>query len=387
MLWQLQAKNFNKNKAIDSTLNKFENAASMLPFLKKLYRIKSENSSEKAIIVHLGDSHIQADIMTGVTRNEFQTFFGNAGRGLVFPFQVAKSNAPSDILSSSKNNWTTSRLTKIDTTIACGISGFGLQTRDLNSKINFEMRTLNGRKVTFDKLDFFYGKGLKEVNFDFNEIQKTVEIDSTSEFSSFDFDVPISNFQLSFTKKDSLALKFFGTSLIKKDNSGVIYHAIGANGAKFSDYNKTRLFWKQIPKLNADCYIISLGTNEAQDQKLTSEQFLLQIKTSVEKLKTLSPNAVIVLVSPPLSYYKQKKPNAILIMMAETIKKYSLENEIIFWDFFNISKGLKGASIWRKMKLLRPDLVHYSKDGYVLQGNLLADAFAKLYNEFVLSIK
>ena len=97
--------------------------------------------------------------------------------------------------------------------------------------------------------------------------------------------------------------------------------------------------------------------------------------------------AVIVLVSPPLSYYKQKKPNAILIMMAETIKKYSLENEIIFWDFFNISKGLKGASIWRKMKLLRPDLVHYSKDGYVLQGNLLADAFAKLYNEFVLSIK
>ncbi len=385
--WKLQAHNFNKNIAIDSTLNKLENSNSLLPFLEKLYKIKSGNSLEKAIIVHIGDSHIQADMMTCEIRNEFQIFFGNAGRGLIFPFQVANSNAPSDIISSSKNKWTSSRLTKIDTTITCGIAGFGLQTYDLNATINFEMRTINGKKETFDKIDFFHGKGLKEINIEFNEGKKVVEIDSISEFNSFDLEVPISNFKLSFAKKDSLALSFFGSSVSKKDTSGIIYHSIGANGAKFSDFNKTKLFWKQLPKLNADCYIISLGTNEAQDQNLTSEQFLLQIKTSIEKLNKLSPNAAIVLVTPPLSYFKQKKPNTILKMMSETIKNYSIENGITFWDFFNISKGLNGALTWKKMGLLRPDLVHYSKEGYVLQGNLLADAFAKLYNEFVLNKK
>ena len=385
LLWTLQAKNFNKNKAIDSTLNKLENSTSLLPFLEQLYKIKSVQSLEKAVIVHIGDSHIQADLMTGVTRNEFQLFFGNAGRGLVFPFQVAKSNAPSDIISSSKNNWISSRLTKIDTSITCGIAGFGLQTRDANPQINFDMRRIHDKKETFQTAAFFHGKGLKEVRFEYGESYKTLAIDSVSEFSSFDFDIPVSNFKLSFTKKDSLALKFFGTSLTKKDTSGVIYHAIGANGAKFSDFNKTRLFWKQVPKLNANCYIISLGTNEAQDQYLTSEQFLLQVKTSVEKLKVLSPNAAIILVTPPLSYYKQKKPNTVLKMMAETIKKYALENNLAFWDFFTISKGLVGASTWKKTKLLRSDLVHYSQEGYALQGNLLAYAFAKLYNEFVLA--
>lgn len=387
LLWKLQTHDFNKNKAIDSTLNKLENNISLLSFLEKLYKIKTEKSVEKVIIVHIGDSHIQADMMTCETRNEFQTFFGNAGRGLFFPFQVAKSNAPSDIISSSKNNWTSSRLTKIDTTITCGIAGFGLQTRDLNATINFEMRTINGKKETFNKVDFFHGKGLKEATIEFNDGFNVVKIDSTSEFSSFDLGVSISNFKLSFTKKDSLALKFFGSSISKKEASGIIYHAIGANGAKFSDFNKTRLFWKQLPKLNADCYIISLGTNEAQDQNLTSEQFLLQIKTLVEKLKKLSPNAAIVLVTPPLSYFKQQRPNAVLKMMSEVIKTYSTENGITFWDFFNISKGLNGASAWKKMGLLRPDLVHYSKEGYALQGNLLADAFAKLYNEFVLNKK
>ena len=387
LLWKLQDQKFNKSKAIDSTLNTLKNNHCLLPFLEKLCKTKSENLVQKTIIVHIGDSHIQADMMTCESRNEFQSFFGNAGRGLVFPFQVAKSNSPSDIISSSNNKWTSSRLTKIDTTITCGIAGFGLQTIDKNAFINFEMRTVNNKKETFNKIDLFYGKGLSKVIFEFNDTPKEFEIDSTSEYNSFDLETPISNFKVSFTKKDSLPLKFFGTILSKNDSSGILYHAIGANGATFSDYNKTKLFWKQLPKLNADCYIISLGTNEAQDQKLSSEQFLLQIKTSVEKLKLISPNAAIVLVTPPLSYFKQKSPNKVLKMMTETIKKYALENEIAYWDFFNISKGLEGASTWKKMGLLRPDLVHYSKEGYALQGKLLADAFSKLYNDFLLTKK
>lgn len=40
-------------------------------------------------IVHIGDSHVQADINTGTTRELLQYDFGNAGRGLIAPLRIS----------------------------------------------------------------------------------------------------------------------------------------------------------------------------------------------------------------------------------------------------------------------------------------------------------
>src|SRR5690606_31485683 len=54
--------------------------------------------------------------------------------------------------------------------------------------------------------------------------------------------------------------------ILENGNSGIIYHSIGVNGAKFLDYNKYPLFFEQLKALNPDLIIISLGTNEAFDK-------------------------------------------------------------------------------------------------------------------------
>src|SRR5690349_6311513 len=43
---------------------------------------------KKVIVIHLGDSHIQADLLSGRVRTLLQdsAVFGNGGRGLVFPY-------------------------------------------------------------------------------------------------------------------------------------------------------------------------------------------------------------------------------------------------------------------------------------------------------------
>ncbi|MFN3640207.1 MAG: peptidoglycan-binding protein, partial [Flavobacterium sp.] len=69
---------------------------SLEPFFKKLDQL-SNSSTQKVSIVHIGDSHIQADIFSGRMRKLFQNTFGHAGRGLVFPHNLAKSNGASDI--------------------------------------------------------------------------------------------------------------------------------------------------------------------------------------------------------------------------------------------------------------------------------------------------
>lgn len=43
---------------------------------------------KKLRIVHIGDSHIQADIMTNYMRQNLQNKFGNAGLGFAFPYKM-----------------------------------------------------------------------------------------------------------------------------------------------------------------------------------------------------------------------------------------------------------------------------------------------------------
>ena len=51
-----------------------------------------ESTTSPVSIVHIGDSHIQADISTGTTRELLQYDFGNAGRGLVSPLKMIGPN-------------------------------------------------------------------------------------------------------------------------------------------------------------------------------------------------------------------------------------------------------------------------------------------------------
>src|ERR1700722_15048738 len=76
--------------------NTITNSEGLDSFYKKLSVLKKTNKGVVRI-VHIGDSHIQADILSGTVRNKLQQYFGNAGRGLIFPYQLAKSNAPADI--------------------------------------------------------------------------------------------------------------------------------------------------------------------------------------------------------------------------------------------------------------------------------------------------
>jgi lysophospholipase L1-like esterase len=370
------------NAIINHDKNVLVNSHSLFSLLTKLYRIKHFNN-EKAVIVHIGDSHIQADMMTSVIRNSFQTYFGNAGRGLLFPYQVAKSNAPIDIISSSKNIWKSSRIARIDTTITCGISAFGLETLAQNPEINIELRTVNGIKDSFDKISLFFESNTTDLQIESesNDVQNFC-FETPQDYISTDLNKMTSSFKITFPTIENV--KFYGALVEKNKANGIIYHSIGANGAKYSDFNKTTRFWKQLPKLNADCYIISLGTNEAQEPNFSNEAFLITVRTMVENIKKASPNAVILLSTPPVSYLNKLHPNPSLELITNALIQFCVENNIVYWDLFNASKGSEGALLWKSNQFLNTDLVHFTKKGYALQGDLFVAAFIRTWNEFLL---
>src|SRR5881394_2548290 len=89
--------------------NRIFNSSGLDSFYQKLYKLKKTGTGI-VTVVHIGDSHIQADFLSAVVRKNLQQFFGNAGRGLVFPYQLAQSNAPSEITSSSNSGWQFNRI-------------------------------------------------------------------------------------------------------------------------------------------------------------------------------------------------------------------------------------------------------------------------------------
>jgi hypothetical protein len=335
--------------------NKINNVKSLTPLFKKLQKIKKTKKGQLNI-VHIGDSHIQADLICKVLRQGFQDYFGNAGRGLVFSHQLAKSNAPSDVFSSSNVVWKHNRCAHPETNTLHGISGFGIHSTSGDAKISLHIKN-DLVDYRFDKIQLFLGDENSsytlrtldesrsynfETKIDIDTPSTTILLDSLT--NGFSFYKNKSKYQ------DSGLFSFYGASLTKKDSSGVIYNNVGCNGAQFWQFSKSKLFFKQLKALKGDLYILSFGTNEAQNSKIVTDSFISQIDVFVKSIKSINPNAVI------------------------------LNNNFSYWDLYNISGGYLGAKMWNNNNLMAKDLVHYTKDGYNLQGNLLLEAFVNSYN-------
>ncbi|HEU0136433.1 MAG TPA: peptidoglycan-binding protein, partial [Flavobacterium sp.] len=119
--------------------NKISNAAAMKEFYKELADLQL-NRNRKINIVHVGDSHIQADLMTAKTRRNLQQVFGNGGRGFVFPYSLAKTNGARDIRFSSTEKWESLRNIYPPDGSKVGLSGISLQPRNTDFVIGLDAK-------------------------------------------------------------------------------------------------------------------------------------------------------------------------------------------------------------------------------------------------------
>ena len=179
--------------------------------------------------------------------------------------------------------------------------------------------------------------------------------------------------------------QFYGMSL-ENNNPGLLYHAIGLNGAFTKTYNKSTLFTKELSALEPDLVIVSLGTNDNFLPESRYCRFCIKdnLRTMLDNIRASKPGVSILLVTPGDFYLKNGTHNnnngsyrAILYELAE-------EYNCGVWDFNAVMGGDYSIKAWVKYGLARNDYVHYSKKGYEVQGELLyraiMDAYEKRFN-------
>lgn len=373
---------------IKNEINVISGAEDLAPFYQKLATLKN-NSSGAINILHIGDSHIQADYLTNTTRTLLQNEFGNAGLGLSFPGRVARTNESQLIYSSSTGQWVGSRLTHSQNMLPIGIGGISLKTEVAGNTLKIKSKE---QEYAFNRITLFFQKDFSSYNIivkDSTGIPLAVAGSFTEEaypnVSKLVLPYSINQVQLETNQSLPAQKQFilFGLSL-ENSKPGIRYHIIGVNGAKYRHFMAAKDLLNQTPALHPDLIIISLGTNEAVDHPNMDPRFSSQLNTLTSELKRLNPNAIIVLTTNPDFYKKRTRRNPGIQVIKNKIIEFAKKNNMPYWNLHEIAGGNHAADLWKKQELLQTDGIHFTKKGYDLQGHLLFEAIIKGYNDYVL---
>ena len=369
--------------------NVIQNASHLDGFFEKLYRLQETNDG-KVSIVHIGDSHIQADYLTSIVRRNFHRHFGNAGRGLIVPLRVAGTNEPNNYKTVSNTTWQSKRCVFPDQPLPIGIGGVTISTSDPQANLEIYMNDL-WLNYSFNKLTLFYEKD--ERSFDFsvrgpggaalgNIVANPDDSSRSSSQVSWERKVNAVTLQSLKSNSGQSHAVIFG-AVLENSMPGILYHTIGVNGAKFQHYREAECFAPQTAALGADLFIISLGTNESSDYPYMNRNFPLEMHQFLSSLQRHNPLAEFILVTPQAVFRQGNKHNPGILQVRQQILDYAVENGFAFYDMFRAMGGPHSAHDWSEQALLSNDGIHLTKDGYEYQGNLFYHALMKGYNQYV----
>ncbi|PWB23545.1 GDSL-type esterase/lipase family protein [Flavobacterium sp. HTF] len=418
--------------------------------LESVFQKLNENetaSNQKINIVHIGDSHIQGDLMTNEIRKKLQQKFGNAGRGFVFPYQLAKTNGSYNERFYSNRTWESYRNISPAKKYPVGLSGIGLwrdnagfvielNVKDkaykfnsihiitpqnqkmfdlaLSSKTNIiqstepkvithkikkgEAISIIADKYNVSVAEIKKANGLKSNNIRAGRILRIptketrpkniktseyVPLDLTSDSFSYYYNSEKALDKIYLIPNKEAADYELSGIVLEKNAPGVTYSGIGVNGAKFSDYNKYPLFFEQLKSLHPDLLIFSLGTNESYDN-MEASGYVRELREFISNLKEQKIDVPIIVMTPPPSLHRGRKPNVYVKDYAERINSIAEKEDFAVWDLYDEFGGINGVRKLRSEGLIGPDFVHYSKKGYQKQGKLFTEAFLRAYDNFKL---
>ena len=196
---------------IDTTQNviKFPKGnASFNAFFNKMDTLVFENRGQVRIL-HVGGSHLQADVISGRIREHLIKEYpgASAGRGFVFPYSAARTNTPASYASAYKGIWDMNKNVQREIKKPLGLLGIAVSTSDPRSEITLLLDKYNSTPIWGETKLRLFGYS------DNNDVVPVLRVDSTdiygildsaSQSYVFTSPRPIDTIQIAFRWIDSL---------------------------------------------------------------------------------------------------------------------------------------------------------------------------------------
>jgi lysophospholipase L1-like esterase len=336
-------------------------------------------------IVHIGGSHLQADVWSERARNNFQNLmpFAAGSRGLVFPYKIAKTNGPYAYSIEHGGNWQSCRNVLKDRDCELGMTGISVSTTDTAAFIRIVFREEQPSSYYHTSFKVFHT--VNDSSFELRPFIAegfTLRKDTIEGFTEIIFTEPRDTFEIEIIRTQENQNHFTLTGiLLENKEAGFIYHNIGVNGASVPSYIRCPKLPSQLKHLKPDLIIFSVGINDANDPDFSEKDYELNYDTLIAMIKSVAPDATILFTTNTDSYYKKKHPNKNGLKVHEAMTRLSKKYDAGVWDLMGVMGGLGSIKKWEGHGMAKKDLIHLTNEGYKIVGDLMFNAIIKSYSD------
>ena len=374
--------NYDTNK-----IQHFNEGNSLKYFYSKLDSLSTFGKG-KVNILHFGGSHIQADIWSGQIRTHLQNIQPGmkANRGLVFPFDIARTNNPSNYKTNFTGSWSRKRCATRKATGNWGLTGMQVSTKDTNSTFQIFAKSRYYQHYDFKSARIYYEMDstsyLPIIYNKYSIIE--YKIDSISGYIEVQFNNYQDTLYVSLLNQDSTKSGFtlYGIEFIT-DEPGVIYSNIGVNGADVPSYLKCNLMDEQALAVKPHLIIFSVGVNDAYTNNFRANKYEANYDSLIRRFRAVNPDISILFTTNNDTYYRKKYPNKNAYQVSEIMQKLSKKYNCGVWDMFEVMGGLGSIDKWIELDLAKTDKIHFKGDGYRLIGDFMLSALLKDYQDYL----
>lgn len=342
-------------------------------------------------IVHMGGSHVQAGVLSNRMReNLFSLSDGIKGpRGFLFPFRLAHTNGPGNFKVRSTGDWEGCKNSHNKHHCNWGASGYTASTLDSNATVKLWSFDTDSVIYPFTRVKVFYDMVPESFSFQLDSTMMVSDILIDSISGSVEYYLSQSydtlNFQL--IKTDSLQTSFTiqGLQLDDFNESGLVYTALGVNGASVPSYLRCRLMEEQLHSIDPDLVIFGIGINDAYQptSSFSVKQFEMNYDSLIQQILHVNPEANFLFLTNNDSYYKRRSANRNAFGVREGMINLAKKYDGAVWDLFEIMGGLNSIRSWEKSGLAKKDKIHFTRAGYTLQADLMFLALRDAYGDYL----
>jgi LysM repeat protein/lysophospholipase L1-like esterase len=347
----------------------------------------SQTPRRKLKILHIGDSHLQADFPSGYVRERMQQMFGYGGRGLIFPYKSAGTHAAYDYRTYSSGKWDYTRNTLKEAVYDMGLIGATIHTTDSNA----------GFKIVFH--DGFIRDNFTVIKLyckqDSNSFDVKLRTSSTSiplyvnchentsgkPYILINLPTPSDTIEVTINKTDKRQNFFecYGLMIEGKDDNGVLYCSTGINGAGYHSLLKQRLFENQLSEFKPDLIILDLGANDFYGGAFNATEMESNLVKIIDMIQRSSPNTSIIISNSQDIYYRHRRSIVQCKDFMELTKRVAAYRKCAFYNYYDVAGNCGSMGQWYKRGLAKPDRIHLTTQGYYAKGELYLNAILNSY--------
>ena len=362
----------------------------MEKFYEKLDRAIFEQEG-KVNVVHMGGSHVQGGTLSHTLRSQLGELAPslNIERGFFFPHRLANTNMPGNIYVKKIGTWEGCRNSIPRNNCPWGFSGIDAITRDVEAGFELQSFREAGKAYGFTELRLFEHSSSNTMVPVGVPAPDSVAVDTVAGVRRWFYN----------ELQDSVAVRFEvvegedpqytlqGVQMVREE-AGLVYHALGVNGAATKSFLRSENFVEQGKYVGADLVIFGLGINDAYkpDSEWHPEEYKMRYDTLVNWFREINPDCQFIFMTNNDSYYKRRTPNEHALDVQEVMQQLSKEHDAAYWDLFQVMGGLNSIAIWEEKGLAKSDKIHFTNAGYRLNATLLFWALWEDYETHLQSL-